>query len=296
MADKVIRLRWAAPCAGCGTTLHAGTQATWNTEAKAARCQLCPSGHGDTPGPLAEALTAKPPAVDTRSAGASARREARRRAERDRDRQQAAIDRDAAWRDDVHNRHPILGRIVTMTASKPPPVHETRHTKVWDQGAEGEERLGAVLDATVGIVPLHDRRIPRTKANIDHIAVGPRGVFVIDAKNYSGLVECRDVGGWFRSDQRLYVGGRDRTKLLEGVLWQVEQVREALGERDLPVYPSLCFTGPNWRRFFARPLSVRGVHIAWPSKVAEAASRPGPLTTDEIAATAAHLSAALAPA
>ena len=97
-----------------------------------------------------------------------------------------------------------------MTTAKPPPVHETRNTKVWAQGAEGEERLGAVLDATEGIVALHDRRIPKSKANIDHLVVGPSGVFVVDAKNYSGIVERRHVGGWFRPDERLYVGGRDR--------------------------------------------------------------------------------------
>ena len=33
---------------------------------------------------------------------------------------------------------------------------------------------------------LHDRRIPGTRANIDHIAVASSAVWVIDAKRYNG--------------------------------------------------------------------------------------------------------------
>lgn len=292
MADKVIRLRWAAPCADCGAALAAGTPTRWDSDAKATRCQECP-----TEAPDADDHPSDPPIdptpVDPGTAGASARREGVRRGERERRRQEAAIKRDAAWRADVHERHPLLGRVVTMTTAKPPPVHETRNTKVWAQGADGEERLGAVLDATEGIVALHDRRIPKSKANIDHLVVGSSGVFVVDAKNYSGIVERRDVGGWFRPDERLLVGGRDRTKLIEGVQWQVEQVRAALGDLDVPIHAFLCFTGPNWRRFFTRPLTVRGVGIAWPAKVAEIARRPGEMTAADVTGVATHLAATL---
>jgi hypothetical protein len=33
---------------------------------------------------------------------------------------------------------------------------------------------------------VHDRRVPGCKAIIDHIAVSPGGVYVIDAKKYTG--------------------------------------------------------------------------------------------------------------
>ena len=32
---------------------------------------------------------------------------------------------------------------------------------------------------------LHDRRVPGSPANIDHLVIGPTGVFVVDAKNFS---------------------------------------------------------------------------------------------------------------
>jgi hypothetical protein len=46
----------------------------------------------------------------------------------------------------------------------------------------------------VGLV-LHDRAIPGTRSNIDHIAVVPSGVWVIDTKQYRGRVQRRDRGG-----------------------------------------------------------------------------------------------------
>ncbi|WP_293167360.1 nuclease-related domain-containing protein [Microcella sp.] len=47
-----------------------------------------------------------------------------------------------------------------------------------------EAAVGARLDglASESIRVMHDRRIPRSKANIDHIVVTPGGVWVIDTK------------------------------------------------------------------------------------------------------------------
>ena len=67
--------------------------------------------------------------------------------------------------------------------------------RAWEAGAEGERRTGEVLKALEpqGWRLLHDVHWPgRPFANIDHIAVGPGGVFVIDSKNWSGRVEVRD--------------------------------------------------------------------------------------------------------
>ena len=59
---------------------------------------------------------------------------------------------------------------------------------------------------------LHDRRIPRTKANIDHIAVTANGVYVVDAKKYRGRPQLRIEGGILRPRvERLLVGSRGCT-------------------------------------------------------------------------------------
>jgi hypothetical protein len=65
----------------------------------------------------------------------------------------------------------------------------------WQRGLDGERRTGEVLAGleTRGWFVLHDVHWPgRPRANIDHIAIGPGGVFVIDSKNWSGEVVVRD--------------------------------------------------------------------------------------------------------
>jgi hypothetical protein len=48
--------------------------------------------------------------------------------------------------------------------------------------------VGLSLSRAVGRVGLvlHDRSVPGTRSNIDHLAVVPSGVWVIDTKHYAG--------------------------------------------------------------------------------------------------------------
>src|SRR4051794_1041459 len=97
----------------------------------------------------------------------------------------------------------------------------------------------------------------------DHLVVTAGGVWVVDAKNYSGLVERRDLGGWRTVDNRLFVGERDRTKLVDGLDWQVAAVQAALdkaGVGDVPVRPAVCFTRADWG-WFGKPFQLRGVWV-----------------------------------
>ena len=56
-----------------------------------------------------------------------------------------------------------------------------RHIRAWRVGAVGEDKTTAALERLGDSwVVLHDRRIPGSRANIDHIAIGPPGVFVIE--------------------------------------------------------------------------------------------------------------------
>ncbi|MFD0482337.1 nuclease-related domain-containing protein [Kineococcus sp. GCM10028916] len=77
---------------------------------------------------------------------------------------------------------------------------ERRH-HVWTAGAEGERLVVVTLTEleAEGWVVLHDVHWPgRPKANLDHVAIGPGGVVVVDAKNWSGQVSVRD--GLLRND------------------------------------------------------------------------------------------------
>lgn len=70
-----------------------------------------------------------------------------------------------------------------------------RRQRTYSQGAEGERLVAQTLGflERYGWVSLHDVHWPgRPQANIDHIAVGPGGVVVIDAKNWTGDVAIKE--------------------------------------------------------------------------------------------------------
>jgi hypothetical protein len=279
MAARPIRLRYPATCAGCGTRLAAGTSAWWDGTTKAARCETC--GPQDPPAGVPEAVEPgdAPAPPQPSAAGGSAQREYERRKAK----------REAA----IRARHPRLAGLILALTDDP------QSTTAWERGAEGERRVGAGLDAlaAAGVVALHDRRIPGSRANIDHVAVTPGGVWVIDAKRYTGQVTRRDVGGWFSTDLRLYVGRRDCTKLVAAMAKQVAAVRAALGDEwaDVPVRPVLCFVDAEWG-WFPKVFELDGVVVAWPKATRELLARPGPCTPDRIDALAARLAATLRPA
>ena len=249
-----IRLRYKATCATCNTELAVSTYAWWDTTAKTATCERC---H--------DSAEASKSTLERGTAGGSAQREHdRRKAERERNIQEA---------------HPRLGRLILALTDDP------QTTTAWAKGAAGERRLGTQLDdlEAAGALALHDRRIPRSRGNIDHLVIAPSGIFVIDTKQYRGQVKKRDVGGLFRRDDRVFVGRRDCTRLVEAMPKQVTAVRDAAGELlgDLPVIPALCFVAAEWR-LFARPFVVREVWVGWPRALGALIRQPGPLTPTEI--------------
>jgi hypothetical protein len=77
---------------------------------------------------------------------------------------------------------------------------ERRRKAAWAAGAEGERRVGAALEALGPAWRIvHDVHWPgRPKANLDHVAVGPTGIWVVDAKNWTGRVTTTD--GVLRQD------------------------------------------------------------------------------------------------
>lgn len=59
----------------------------------------------------------------------------------------------------------------------------------WAAGADGEERTAALLaDLDRRYAVFHDLALPGTRANVDHLVIGPGGVFLVDSKNYRGAV------------------------------------------------------------------------------------------------------------
>lgn len=198
----------------------------------------------------------------------------------------------------MKEEHPVVGRLASALTPKPTIGPESQTTAAWKQGVSGELRVAEILDGLKGISALHDRRIPGSKANIDHLAVGPAGVFVIDAKKYTGGVEKRNVGGWLRVDERLYVGGRDRSKVINGVKSQMEVVQACLATAQgrISVHGVVCFVGAEWPLVSRRPIRMHGVTALWPKALGEFVGQTGPLDTTVIDETTELLAAVLKPA
>ena len=75
------------------------------------------------------------------------------------------------------------------------------------------------------------------------------------------------MGGWFKTDLRLVVGGRDRTALVRGAEKQLTLIREALDRTqwtNVPITPLLWFVGDeNWPLLAARVLAFGDVRVLW---------------------------------
>ena len=258
------RLRYSGRCRDCDVALAAGAEAMYDREARKVTCLECASGE-----PAADlSVAAGADEVVIGVAGASAQREGDRRHE----------SRDAR----VRENHPVLGGLVLAMSDDP------QSTKSWASGAAGEVALGRRLDGIKrsDVRVLHDRRIPRSRANIDHIVVCPSGVFVIDAKRYvNKRPSLRTEGGLFSPRlSTLRVGSRNETKLVTGVQGQVEVVRgvlEASGLGATPVVGMLCFIDGDWP-LFGGDFSVDGVEVLWPGKAEKRIVVDGSLDSAEV--------------
>lgn len=176
---------------------------------------------------------------------------------------------------------------------------EPQRTRAWATGADGEVVLGRRLDAAEGVCVLHDRRIPGSKANIDHLVIGPRGVFVIDAKHYKGGPTLRTSGGLFSPRvEKLMIGSRDRTSLVGGVHKQVHLVDDALesaGLAHIPAFGMLCFVEATWP-LLGGDFVIDDVEVLWPRKAVSRVTSPGSFGGDEIEAVFRALAVRFPPA
>ena len=159
----------------------------------------------------------------------------------------------------------------------------------WAKGHAGEQTVGAQLEQlrVHGFDVLHDVRWPgRRRANIDHVAVGPPGVLVVDAKNWSGSVTVRD--GIVRQN------GYQRTREVDGVRQAGRDVAEQL---QLPwalhVIPVIALAGSDRAGV---EMSQDVTLVGHDELVSWATALPQQLTPGDVLGIAAHLRGALPPA
>lgn len=97
-----------------------------------------------------------------------------------------------------------------------------------------QRRLAPLLGE--GWTVLHDRRLPRGRANVDHLLVSPSGrVILLDTKRWSARYPLAV------HDRRLLHGQRDVTRRLVGLRYETDAVAITLG---VPVTPLVVMDGP----------------------------------------------------
>jgi hypothetical protein len=87
-----------------------------------------------------------------------------------------------------------------------------------------------------GWVVLHDLAVPGSRANRDHLVIGPGGVFVIDSKQYRGRLQLDPTG-------RLWHGRYPLAPILRAVSFEADQAAQVLTDPGTAVVPIVAIHG-----------------------------------------------------
>jgi len=141
---------------------------------------------------------------------------------------------------------PIQAPAPDTSAEPMPPTYDAVYA--WQFEMSGDRRLASTL-ASLGTVvfTMDDRWVPESETVIEHVVVGPAGVYLIEAKLWRDpRIAMRRTGGALRrTESQLMVNGKDRTELATAMDKHVNAARAAL-ERSpdlqyVPLIPVLCF-------------------------------------------------------
>jgi hypothetical protein len=123
----------------------------------------------------------------------------------------------------------------------------------WRRGAVGERRTARLLGPLErqGWVVLHDLAVPGSRANLDHLVIGPGGVFVIDSKQYRRRLRLDPSG-------RLWHGHYPLTATLQAVSFEADQAARVLPDPGVAVAPIVAVHGAQvpWGK-----LIIKGVPV-----------------------------------
>ncbi|WP_158578749.1 nuclease-related domain-containing protein [Spongiactinospora rosea] len=175
------------------------------------------------------------------------------------------------------------GLLFALAAAVADTVYQWRRheaVRTWRRGARGERRTARQLRRleAAGYLVLHDRALPTGRANLDHLAIGPSGVYVIDSKAWSPDRRITRRGRYVNVGRRW---GSDEVK---SVRYETRSVAAALRGRlhtPVEVTPVLAVHGPHVP---LRGLDVDGVRMLRASMVSGwVLRRPARLSAADVA-------------
>ena len=151
----------------------------------------------------------------------------------------------------------VLGVLAAVAAGWGLRFRPSPDAIAWRRGAAGERRTARLLGPLErhGWAVLHDLAVPGSRANIDHLVIGPGGVFVIDSKQYRGRLQLDPSG-------RLWHGRYPLAPTLRAVSFEADQAAQVLPDPGVVVVPIVA---------------VHGAQVPWGKVVIDGrAGRAGP--------------------
>jgi hypothetical protein len=132
----------------------------------------------------------------------------------------------------------LLGWLAALAAGWTLRFRPSLDAIAWRRGAAGERRTARLLGPLErrGWAVLHDLAVPGSRANMDHLVIGPGGVFVIDSKQYRGRLQPDSSG-------RLWHGRHPLTPALRAVSFEADQAAQVLTDPDVVVVPVMAVHG-----------------------------------------------------
>jgi hypothetical protein len=132
----------------------------------------------------------------------------------------------------------VVGMLAAMAVGWGLRFRPSRDAVVWRRGAVGERRTARVLAPLErhGWAVLHDLAVPWGRANLDHLVIGPGGVFVIDSKQYRGRLQLDPSG-------RLWHGRYPLAPTLRAVSFEADQAAQVLPDPGVAVVAIVAVHG-----------------------------------------------------
>jgi hypothetical protein len=132
----------------------------------------------------------------------------------------------------------VLGGLAAVAAGWGLRFRPSPDAVAWRRGGAGERRTARLLGPLdrQGWAVLHDLAVPGSRANIDHLVIGPGGVFVIDSKQYRGRLQLDGSGG-------LWHGRYPLAPVLRAVDYEADRAAQVLIDPDVVVVPIVAVHG-----------------------------------------------------
>jgi hypothetical protein len=155
----------------------------------------------------------------------------------------------------------VIGLTLAILAGIVDTVYRSRnaaryHNGAPQAGAQKRTRKELAKLRRAGYFALDARPIPNSPEVIDHLVVGPTGVYAIDSEKWNPKLPIRTWNG-----KKLYHGPDSQKMRLEHAVWEAQQASEVLSAAlgsEIRVRPALAIYGPKIPWDIAE---IRGVDV-----------------------------------